>query len=170
MAIGKVDQQHQWQRLSTVGDFDWDFQGCPHIGGSLAFDEKNYFHATVGTGHEQYAGLYYLNSLDQGVTWSDPIRLGDDSAVHSDLAVNDQGYITASWDKITATGYQVVYAQSKDQGQTWSEAKVLSVADKSSSHPRVVAMKDIVLVVWTESDANSKHILKMTTVSNGNHP
>jgi len=166
MAIGKVNQQHQWQRLNTVGEFNWDFQGCPHIGGSLGFDNNNYIHATVSTGHDDYAGVYYLNSSNQGQSWSLPTQLGDDSAVHSDLAVNQQGHITATWDHITETGFQISYAQSTDQGITWSEIKPLSAADKRSSHPRVVALNDHALVIWTEKELDNSHSISMKLIAN----
>ena len=89
MQLGKVDVEQQWQALSTVGEFGWDFQGCPNIGGGLAFDNQNeLIHSTVGTGHPEKTGTYYLRSHDMGKTWTSPHRLGSETAVHSDLAVS----------------------------------------------------------------------------------
>jgi len=85
MTLGAVDPQQAWTQLSTVGGFNWDFQGCPHIGGSIAFDDKHeLIHSTVGTGHSEHSGTYYLNSKDQGKTWSKPYRLGSETSVHSE--------------------------------------------------------------------------------------
>lgn len=168
MAIGQVNQQHQWQRLSSVGDFNWDFEGCPHIGGGLAFDDNNnQFHATVSTGQEQYLGVYYLNSPDQGKNWNKPIQLGESNAVHSDLAVSKEGVLLATWDQITETGFEVVYAVSKDQGLTWTEQELISTVTKRASHPRVVAMANSFLVLWTENKADDVHILKTKLIVNG---
>jgi hypothetical protein len=165
MALGQVNQQQQWQRLNTVGEFNWVFEGCPHIGGGFAIDNKQTrFHTTVSTGHEQYLGIYYLNSIDQGQSWSVPVQLGDSSAVHSDLAVDHNGNLIAAWDFISDSGFQVVYSESYDNGVNWSEPQLLSVNDKGSSHPRVVSMQDGFLILWTEKDVDGVHTLRMITM------
>jgi len=166
MALGRVNKQQQWQRLNTVGEFNWDFDGCPHIGGGLAIDEKQKrFHATVGTGLEENPGVYYLNSIDKGLSWSNPIQLGDSSAVHSDIAVANNGQLLAAWDHLTEFGFQIVYATSMDNGVSWSIANTVSAPDKPSSHPRIAAMDDAFLVVWTESDADGIHSLKTKIIA-----
>ncbi len=167
MAVGRVDKEHQWQRLSSVGTFNWDFQGCPHIGGSLAFDEgKQQFHATVSTGHEEFNGVYYLNSTDRGLNWNAPVQLGNSNAVHSDLTVSSGGVLLASWDQITEHGFEVVYAMSKDQGSKWSAQQLISTAGKRASHPRVVSVDNEFLVIWTETDAEGDHVLKTKLIIN----
>lgn len=156
MAVGQVNKQDEWQRLSTVGAFNWDFQGCPHIGGSLAFDETGQlFHATVSTGEESKAGVHYLNSADQGQHWNAPVQLGSDTAVHSDLAVTAGGQLLATWDYITENGFEVVYATSSDQGKTWTEQQKLSGEGLRASHPRVVAVDDAFLVIWTQTNTDN---------------
>jgi len=168
MALGQVNQQQQWQRLNTVGEFNWDFEGCPHIGGGFAIGNKqNQFHTTVSTGHEQYLGVYYLNSIDQGRSWSVPIQLGESSAVHSDLAVDDNGNLIAAWDFISDSGFQVIYSESKDQGENWSEPQLLSGNDKGASHPRVIAMQDGFLILWTKKDVNGVHTLRTARINAG---
>ncbi len=166
MALGKVDSQQQWQRLSTVGQFNWDFQGCPHIGGSLVFDNENkLFHATVGTGHDKYSGAFYLNSTDLGESWSKPVQLGDETAVHSDLAVAVNGDLIATWDHITENGFQVVYARSDDQGKTWQAPMKISANGVRASHPRVFAMDDKFLIVWTEGQESKPNTLRSLRIS-----
>ncbi|PHS69521.1 MAG: hypothetical protein COB23_06095 [Methylophaga sp.] len=167
MALGQVDQHGKWQRLSSVGDFNWDFEGCPHIGGGLAFDESGQFHATVATGHEQYLGVYYLNSVDQGRSWSAKIQLGDSSAVHSDIAVLDNGIVLATWDQISESGFEVVYALSQDGGETWGEQIAISTKGIRSSHPRVIAMNKEFLLLWTESTVGGAHSLQTKLIING---
>lgn len=168
MTLGKIDPQQEWTQLSTVGNFNWDFQGCPHIGGSIAFDDQQgLIHSTVGTGHAEHSGIYYLNSADKGQTWIAPVRLGDDTAVHSDLAAADNGKILAAWDFITATGYRIAYASSSNQGQMWSKATTLSADGVRATHPRVVAMADQFLIVWTEGKAKKASTMRMITIPFG---
>jgi hypothetical protein len=166
MTLGKVDAEQQWQTLSTVGEFNWDFQGCPHIGGSLAFDaEHELIHSTVGTGHPEKTGTYYLRSHDMGKTWAAPHRLGGETAVHSDLAVSSHdGKVLAAWDMITERGFQIMVAESDSQGQVWSQEAMLSTSGIRASHPRVVAMESGFLVLWTEGRAKQPQTLRAVKV------
>jgi len=167
MAIGLVDQKLNWQRLSSVGQFNWDFEGCPHIGAGLAIDYKtNQFHATVSTGQPENVGLYYLNSDDKGQKWSLPIKLGDNGALHSDIAVSSNGIVVATWDQLSENGLQIFYAKSADDGQTWSQPLSLSKVELSSSHPRVVATKDKILILWTENGHDNNVQMHVETLAN----
>lgn len=167
MAIGRVDPELNWQRLSTVGKFNWDFEGCPHIGAGLAIDPKTHqFHATVSTGQPDNVGLYYLNSEDKAQSWSTPIKLGDNGALHSDIAISNTGILVASWDQLTENGLQIFYAKSDDQGKTWSKPIALSNAELNASHPRVIATDDKVLILWTESGHDNLSILQMEILTN----
>ncbi len=169
MALGSINN-NQWQRLSTVGTFDWHFQGCPHIGGGFDFDKtQQRFHATVGTGHEQHSGIFYLQSDDKGESWSEPQRLGDETAVHSDIAVSAEGAVLVSWDHITATGFQVVYSLSNDQGMTWKPVQQVSTPGYRATHPIVMAIGDRFLLMWTEGQQEKSTSLKMKTIPGAGH-
>jgi hypothetical protein len=162
MTLGKVDSQQQWKTLSTVGAFNWNFQGCPHIGGSIAFDSTNeLIHSTVGTGHPEKTGTYYLKSKDMGKTWSSATRLGEEMAVHSDIGVSANGDVIAVWDMITKNGFQIVTAQSNNLGQSWSSPMTLSSKGIRASHPRTVALKSGFLVLWTEGEAKKTSTLRV---------
>lgn len=168
MTLGAINSEQKWTQLSTVGDFNWDFQGCPHIGGSIAFDDQHQLiHSTVGTGHSDLSGTYYLNSADQGKTWSEPHRLGTQTSVHSDLAAANNGEVIAAWDHITETGFRIDYASSQDQGQSWSKAASVSSSDVRATHPRVIAMVDRFLLVWTEGKEKQTNNFRMTTIPFG---
>jgi len=162
MAIGRVDPELNWQRLSSVGEFNWEFEGCPHIGAGLAIDSKTHqFHATVSTGQPDSVGLYYLNSDDKGQRWSSPIKLGDNGALHSDITVASEGTLIAAWDQLSENGLQIFYAKSDDDGQIWTQPVSLSNVALSASHPRVVATKDKTLIFWTETDLHNNSHMKI---------
>jgi hypothetical protein len=157
MAIGVVEPKtHQWARLSTVGAFNWDFPGCPHIGGGLALKGARHpvIHAVVGTRKKETAGFYHLASLDGGKKWSDPVRLGDDTAAHGDVAIGNDRHLAAVWDMVdpeAGDGTVGVFAAiSNDGGVHWSPARRLSEKKIMGSHPRIVAAKGGFLAVWTE--------------------
>jgi len=165
MAMMKVTPEQQFERLSTVGDFNWDFAGCPHIGGGIAFDQQQNIHTVVGTAHEQHAGVHYQFSQDGGVTWSASQRMGDESAVHSDIGVTTNNHLIASWDNLTEHGLQVVYASKPLTASEWSKPKTISSANISGTHPRVIAFEDSALIVWTEKGQSGESMLNTQTVT-----
>lgn len=143
-----VNNGETWQRTSTVGRFNWQFEGCPHIGGGLAISDDNTLYSTVWTGIDGKAGLYTLHSSDNGKTWSAPQSLGG-LASHSDIAVNKQ-QVMAIWDEREPDGASIFSAQSQNGGVTWSAPKRLSVTGSMTTHPRVVATPSGFLALWTE--------------------
>ncbi len=158
MALGVVDRRQQWQRLSRVGAFDWQFDGCPHIGGGMDFQHTagaTTIHAVVGSGQEQHAGVHYLYSTDGGKTWSDPVPLGDESALHADLAAQDNGRIVAVWDMLGDDGLAVFAAESPSSDKkNWSSPLQLSKRGTRASHPRIVKTEQGFLALWTEHDGH----------------
>lgn len=171
MAIGVVEpKSHQWTRLATVGAFGWDFPGCPHIGGGLAIKggKTPEIHAVVGTRKKESAGFYHLKSADGGKSWSEPFRLGDDTAAHGDVALGRDGRLAAVWDMTDPEandGSLGVYAASStDDGAHWSPAKRLSQLKVTASHPRVAATKSGFLVLWTEQSGQGEQRLATKTI------
>ena len=142
------DAGQSWQRISTVGEFGWQFDGCPHIGGGLAINEDNALYATVWTGLDNKAGLYTLSSNDNGKTWTEPKALGT-VASHSDIAVKKQ-QVVAIWDDREAEGVGIFIAKSKDGGKTWNTPERLTQTNALATHPRIVATKQGFLALWTE--------------------
>jgi hypothetical protein len=143
-----ADNGVTWRRTSTVGEFNWQFEGCPHIGGGLAIGENSTLYSSVWTGVEAKAGLYTLRSGDNGKTWSVPQSLGG-LASHSDIAVNKQ-QVTVIWDEREPDGASIFSAQSQNGGVSWSAPKRLSVTGIIATHPRLVATPSGFLAMWTE--------------------
>jgi hypothetical protein len=171
MAIGVVEPKtHQWTRLATVGAFGWDFPGCPHIGGGLAIKsgKRPEIHAVVGTRKKESAGFYHLKSTDGGKSWSEPRRLGDDTAAHGDLTLGKDGRLAAVWDMVdpdAGDGSLGVFAStSTDDGLHWTPAKRLSPLKITASHPRVVATKSGFLALWTEQPGPDEQRLMIAPI------
>ncbi len=146
--IQSADNGITWWHTSTVGEFNWQFDGCPHIGGGLAIADDNTLYSTVWTGVEGKAGLYTLRSSDNGKTWSVPQALGG-LASHSDIAVNNQ-HVMAIWDEREPDGSSIFSAQSDDGGKTWSTPERLSTTGIMATHPRLVVTQSGFLAMWTE--------------------
>jgi hypothetical protein len=157
MAIGVIDAKlHNWTRLSTVGAFGWDFPGCPHIGGGLAFrgyGKSQEIHAVVGTRKKEDMGVYHLSSNDGGRSWGKPLKFGDESATHADIAANKHSGLAAVWDMVDqemGDGTTAIYSSQSSTGSKWSQPIRLSTKGFSASHPRILATKSGSISIWTE--------------------
>lgn len=159
LSIGVINQKQQWQRLNHVGAFNWQFEGCPHIGGGLDFQttaDKKRQHAVIGTGHQEHMGIHYLYSDDAGHNWSTPKRMGDESAVHADIAAHNNGRVVVVWDMMGEDGLAIFMAESNDRGANWSASKKLSTPGLRATHPRIVKTENGFLSLWTENNGQQQ--------------
>lgn len=150
--IQSSDTGLTWQRTSTVGDFQWQFNGCPHVGGGLKAVEFNgavQLHSIVWTGVQENPGLFHLYSDGGGQRWSIPKKLGN-VAINGDVAVRSQHNVAAIWNEMEADGLSIFYAKSENGDSTWLAPHRLTQAENSATHPRLVATKHGFLAMWTE--------------------
>ncbi len=71
--------------------------------------------------------IYFVRSLDGGVTWSQPKRLNDDETgrlqFFPSITVDPNGVIHVMWgdmrDDPVETKYHIYYTRSEDKGETW---------------------------------------------------
>lgn len=163
LSIGVINAKQQWQRLNHVGAFNWQFEGCPHIGGGFDFQNKNEgnrIHAVVGTGHPDYLGIHYLYSDDEGKNWSSAIAFGDESAIHSDIASHNNGRVVTVWDMMGEDGLAVFISESVNQGVNWSKPRQISQAGMRATHPHVVKTEQGFLALWTENNGKQQTLAK----------
>lgn len=141
-----------WQRISTVGDFQWKFNGCPHVGGGLAYlenDDAAQLHSIVWTGIEDNPGLYHLASYNNGQTWTMPTKLGV-TAIHGDIAVHDSRHIIAIWNELEADGLSIFYTTSENAGASWVTPTRLTETKNAATQPKLVSTPHGILAMWTE--------------------
>lgn len=149
--LQSADDGQAWDRAGLVGEFGWQFDGCPHVGGSLVHgggDHPGQLFSLVWTGLEDKAGLYFLASQDDGKTWSTPKRIGD-SAIHGDISAS-QEKITALWDEMEPDGSSIFFAQSTIEKQPEFKPVRLTQPVLSATHPRLAATTYGFLAIWTE--------------------
>lgn len=151
MALAQSDDAGaNWHRLSSVGDFNWQFDGCPHNGGALAVDDAQQLHGLIWTGVEQKSGLYHLQSSDGGKSWGLPQAMQSiQPGFHGDLARTKDGRLLAIWDSLGSKS-QLYYSLSGDQGRHWSVARVMENSGNPASFPRLIATDLGWLAVWVE--------------------
>jgi hypothetical protein len=149
--VSSPDSGKSWTTPVTVGAFGWKVNGCPHVGGGLAIDDvSSGVYASVWTAKDQKTtGAYFLASHDGGKIWSEPMKLGDSTSWHSDLAC-DQKRIVAVWDAMVDSAMAVFSNTSDDGGKSWTAMRRLSERDVSATHPRIVHTSRGFLVIWTQ--------------------
>jgi len=150
--VASADGGRTWAAPAPVGRFNWTFEGCPHVGGGLATAQTAAglrAYAVVWTGRADAAGVYALASPDGGKTWATPIRLGDGTAWHADVAAGTDR-VTAVFDARAGDDTAVFASTSRDAGKTWPAGTRLSPAGTSASYPRVIFTAKGFRAFWTE--------------------
>jgi hypothetical protein len=148
------DHGATWQRAGVVGKFDWQFDGCPHVGGNVAVTRDGKIHAAIWTGIENKSGVYHVVSTD-GVVWNEPREIRGKSH-RPDIAANSEGAMVLVWDARNEGRSSIWASGSRDNGVTWSEPQRLSSDEMHATHPRVVATSQGFRVFWTENADESK--------------
>ena len=155
MALASTnDTGERWELKAPVGEFAWEFPGCPHVGCGIAVTQGSgieQLHALVWTGHEERHGLYRVRSTDGGNSWSEPQPVGGELARHADLGASGRTLV-AAWDE----SRDIWISASHDQGESWSRPYRLSTPDVVATHPIVIHAGEDFLVFWTERGASGQ--------------
>lgn len=167
--IRSTDHGATWQPLGAVGDFKWQLNGCPHVGGSAGYVTRgatHWLHSLVWTGMPEKAGLYHLVSSDHGSTWSEPVRLSA-TGMNGDIAHHGR-HTVAAWNEMNPAGMSINLAIAENNGSTWSKPIQLTPGENATTQPRLVATTSGVLAVWTEKPAKqtSRLAWKLITPKN----
>ncbi len=151
------DRGESWEQLGSVGDFHWEFQGCPHWGSGMTLlgsgKEINLF-AAVQTGKLGSRGLYVFQSKNLGRSWS-VSRLLSSRGRFIDLASCGHA-LCAAWEESLDKSAQILAAYSLDDGRSWTTPHRMSDKNIWATHPRVVATRDGFLILWTEKNDSSQ--------------
>ena len=141
------DAGRTWHPAGRAGEFDWAFDGCPHIGGGLALLARDRLIATAWTGNGTATGAYVLRRDERGA-WSAPVPLlAESPGRNTDAAACDSGAAIV-WDGL-ADGGQVVYAAFSSDGAHWPPPRRLSPPGRNAAYPRVVGAGDHFVALWT---------------------
>lgn len=150
--ISSFDGGKTWQPPMWIGSFQWEWEGCPHVGGGLAIDAMGALHATVWTARAGVEGLHYFLIQPDAKGWTVSGSSPNLDARHSDVAFGTQA-VARVWDADGA----IFASLSEDSGRTWTPPRRLSGDSvASASHPRLVRTEAGFLVFWTEIHPDGK--------------
>ncbi len=94
--------------------------------------------------------VYYKRSTDDGLTWSDDIRITDDNAYSRNPAIAAQDSIVHITWADDSSGREIYYLRSTDQGITWSAKTRLTFDMQESWHPSIAVYANYVHLVWRD--------------------
>jgi hypothetical protein len=147
------DRGTTWSAPVRVHADDWQFDGCPHAGPSLAVDDAGRLHAAWWTGKPGAAGAWYARSDDGGRTFGAPVALGvaDVSRpAHVQLALGSDDRVAVVWDDGTVQTPRVLLRLSRDGGRTFAPALPVSEPGRSATFPVLALDAGRVSVLWAE--------------------
>lgn len=145
-----------WRKIGPAGAFDWDFRGCPHVGGALVVDEdSSTIHSAVWTGRADKQGLYVTDYNLTKNNWSQPVPLGGSSAKHMDMVEGPLGNHYLVWDERVSSRSSIMLSV-KNRG-SWSQPRLLS-GRQDASHPSCVVLGEELHVLWLRSDAGIRSL------------
>lgn len=125
-----ADGLAEWPTTRATDD-GWKIEACPVHGPAFSIDRDGRYHIAWFTQGTQRQGLFYAFSDDRGQSFSEPMALGQPDRLpgHPDvLAVGNR--VVLAWNEFDGRMNRAMVKQSRDGGQTWSEA--VAAADSSS--------------------------------------
>ena len=132
----------------------------------LRIDSRGIFHI-VYLNQSEEAGVYYIRSEDQGMTWSEPVWIDPDilpghipDSLSFELDETDGLHVVWFYgaDDRDARPDWVRYAHSLDEGQTWSAPLLIDKFDEESEHyltvagPKMIIQGHTVHVIWAAGE------------------
>jgi DNA-binding transcriptional ArsR family regulator len=131
-----------------------------HSGGSSIGVEGEVVHVVWMDERDGNSEIYYLKSVDGGVTWEDDVRLTEDDNAYSEypsIAVEGE-VVHVVWEDLRDGNSEIYYLKSVDGGVTWEDDVRLTEDDNvGSTEPSIAVEGEVVHVVWTDyRDGNSE--------------
>jgi len=135
--------------IRRVADDQWKTDACPHHGPSIAVSGTGKFHVAWYTQGSKRSGVFYANSTNQGITYSKPSRVGAEGVSIARpylLAIGQQIWLV--WKEFDGSKSSIYLKESQDDGNTWSNAKLLAGTAGYSDHPLLLSRGGEVFLSW----------------------
>lgn len=127
---------------------NWEIEGCPHHGPSLAAGRDGVLHAVWFTQAPGKEGVHYGRLVESGVKAQRSV--GGEAAAHADIAVNSS-HVVITWKEYDGIRTHLRALVSADNGRRW-EQHDLATAEYASDQPRLLQTGGRFYVFWNRSD------------------
>ncbi|MFO1103217.1 MAG: sialidase family protein [Methylocystis sp.] len=147
--VAKLSADATQATATRVADDDWSINSCPHHGPSIAIDASGAWHVVWFTKGKNRQGLFYARSVDDGKSFSQPEKFGEDARApgHPTLiAAKDRLYRV--WKEFDGTTTTIAMQLSRDNGKSWSAPRMVAQTADASDHPELIAHKGAAYLSW----------------------
>ena len=123
------------------------------------------------TGAQRNYQLYLVSSSDGGYTWGAPSRLSLAEGISGEEFDQDaysnqrpfistgNGNIAVAWERQRGAGVpQVFFAEIRTDGTVVGEAEAVTAGEGAARFPRIVRLRDKILLFWFDSRRGENHI------------
>jgi hypothetical protein len=108
------------------------------------------------------------SSIDDGLTWGDPLPLSEAGQDASEpRLVTDGLTVTATWRRSDGSNNRIQASSSVDGGLTWSTPATLSEAGAAAGTSRLVTDGTTITASWSRSDGSNNRIQAASSVDGG---
>jgi len=140
--------------VHRVSADDWQISACPHQGPSVSISANGTYHVTWYTNGNARKGLFYARSMDQGVSFSEPLPIGrsDRGPSRPYVLASPHGTVMV-WKEFDGEQTTVQMMSSRDDGIHWTTPTTLATTSDTSDHPLLVSDGQRVFLSWmTKAD------------------
>ena len=109
---------------------------------SIAIDEEGTIFVIWSSATE----LNIIRSVDNGVTFSDPVQLAVNTIVEPAISISRVGKIEITW----STFNDVFYSSSSDNGETFSTPRSIYSSEDTVQRPDIQSDGDTIYLIWDE--------------------
>jgi len=148
-AILTFNGQSELQQPIRASFDEWQLDGCPHQGPGLSINAQNRYHMVWFNNGSKGKGLFYAHSDDNGKNQSKPLSIGDVNGQASYANVISHGdTVDLVWVQFNGQHYQLYHQRSKDNGQTFADANVISQSSSDTDRPFLIERAGQHFVSW----------------------
>lgn len=171
---GRDGNYEIYYKRSTDGGLDWgpDIRLSNGSGDSYAASIAVWNDNVHVVWHDTRDGnreIYYKQSLDNGETWSDDIRLTTDLAYSWRPSIAVEGEcVHVVWQDERSGNSDIYYKVSTDNGNTWSDDERLTYTSTVSQYATVAVSGSNIHVAWTDNLPSHGTIWYVRSIDNGN--
>ena len=148
-AMQIVQANGQVGKVIPIANDQWKTDTCPHHGPTISVSKSGTIHTAWFTQGTNRTGVFYANSRNRGVSFSTPRKLGDDgSNVGRPYLLSLDEHVWLVWKEFDGEKSRVYAEYSANDGQTWSDKKMISETSGYSDHPLLISSQGKVYLSW----------------------
>lgn len=148
-ALVKFKSNNSPGNVVRVSHDNWRIDGCPHHGPAISIASDGVYHLAWFNNAPESHGLFYANSKDQGLHYSNSVSFGNYQAQASHPQVLSIGkHVFLAWQEFDGKTASLMLMTSNDHGSQWSDAKRLAVTDGVADYPLLLSHQQAVYVAW----------------------